>query len=339
MKFPLRPEKIFVDQSVWDLETTQNILSQFSHIAAEKISDARELKNKSGTKRLLLLTRKKSEPLKEFKALAISADVPYYSLDLVSNCHLECTYCILQSYLENNPILTIYTNLDEVLESVKSSFDKLRMSGLDLASTMVGTGRIADSLALEPVTGYAQKLISYFSQLKGPLLELKTKADFVDDLLDLDHQGKTILSWSLSPEFLVKREEVKTATLEERLEAMKKVAQAGYKVGVHMDPVIVHSEWKKNYTELIQNIFKTVKPDQIYWVSVGTLRLPNRQRKIMEKRFPKNHEIFEGLISTNRRFIHYPQDLREEIYDYFRGLLMKELPQEKVFSCMEESLS
>ncbi|QQR81785.1 MAG: hypothetical protein IPJ69_06745 [Deltaproteobacteria bacterium] len=337
MKFPLRPEKIFVDQSVWSLETTQKILSQFPNISAEKIADVRDLKNKTGSKKLLLLTRKKSEPLKEFKALALSAEIPYYSLDVVSNCHLECTYCILQSYLENNPILTIYTNIDEILESLSSQIKTLPLP------FMIGTGRIADSLALEPVTGYAKKLISFFAHQDGPMLELKTKSDFIDGLLDVDHCGKTIISWSLSPEFLVKREEVKTATLEERLAAMKKVAQAGYKVGIHMDPVIIHhggrgKGWKENYAQLIDRIFQTVSADQIHWMSVGTLRLPNRQKKIMEKRFPKNNEIFDGLISTNRRFIHYPKDLREEIYDHFNNLLEVHIPQEKVFSCMEESL-
>lgn len=334
MSFPFRPEKIFVDQAVWDLEMTQKILSCLSQVSVEKIQDPKILKHKAGTKKRLLLTQKKSIPLKEFKALALSADVPYYSLDLVSNCHLECTYCILQSYLENNPILTIYTNVDEVLGQLSQQIKLLSHTKF-----IIGTGRIADSLALEPITGNAKKLIPYFAQLRGPLLELKTKADAVEDLLDLDHQGQTILSWSLSPEFLVKREEIKTATLEERLAAMKKAAQAGYKVGIHMDPVIIHPDWKKNYAELIQNIFKTVRAEQIYWVSVGTLRLPNRQKKIMKKRFPKNQEIFEGLISTHQRFIHYPKDLREEIYDYFRGLLRENLPEEKVFSCMEESLA
>ena len=333
MKFPLYVEKIFVDEAVWNLETTQKILSQFPRVAIERINDVKTLKNKSGTKKLLLLTRKKSEPLKEFKALALSADIPYFSLDLVSNCHLECTYCILQSYLENNPILTVYTNIDEILELLAAHIKTISHSHY-----IIGTGRIADSLALEPVTGYSKRLIQFFAEQNGPLLELKTKADFVDGLLDLDHRGKTVLSWSLAPEFIVKREEVKTASLKERLAAMKKVAQAGYKIGIHMDPVIVHSDWKENYASLIDQIFKTVSADQIHWMSVGTLRFPARQQKIMQKRFPKNQEVFEGLISTNKRFVHYSKNLREEIYSYFHTRLSPHIPKEKVFSCMEESL-
>ncbi len=334
MKFPLHPERIFVEKSVAALKATRELLSRFPSIPVDTVEEAREIKNKSGSKRLLLLSRKKSEPLKEFKALALSADVPYFSLDLVSNCHLECTYCILQSYLQNNPILTIHMNLEEILESLAR-----QMRALDFPRFVVGTGRIADSLALEPVTGYAARLVSFFASQEGPLLELKTKSDFVDGLLELDHRGKTIVSWSLSPDILVRREEIKTATLDERLAAMKKVAIAGYKVGIHMDPVIVHPGWKENYARLIGRIFEAVSADHIHWISVGTLRFPQRQKRVMEKRFPKNRDIFENLISTDRRFLHYGRDLREDIYECFRDFLGKHISEDKVFHCMEESMA
>jgi len=330
MNFSFRPTQIFVEKNVADFPTTQKILEKFPTIRVEKVSDIHPLKSKEGTKKLLLLARKKSDPLKEFQALSCSAHVNYYSLDLISNCHLECTYCILQSYLENNPILTIYTNLEEILGKLSEDLKTKPRS-------IVGTGRIADSLALESVTGYATALIRFFAN-QNSYLELKTKADCVDTLLNIDHKGQTIISWSLAPDVIIQREEYKTADLEERLKAMKKVADAGYKIGLHMDPVIVHEGWQKNYRELVQKIFQDLSPESIFWASVGTLRFPNRQKRVMEKRFPKNQEIFEGLQSTHRRFLHYEDNLRSQIYEVLCGELEKFLPEKKIFTCMEESL-
>ena len=41
----------------------------------------------------------------------------YFVVNYASNCHLECTYCFLQSYL-NNPALMVFTNMDDLLGEV-----------------------------------------------------------------------------------------------------------------------------------------------------------------------------------------------------------------------------
>lgn len=311
---------------------TEKILKHFSQVSVDVVSDIHPLKSKENTKKLLLLAKKKADPLKEFKALAVSCAMPYYSMDLISNCHLECTYCILQSYLANNPILTIYTDFENILERLTQQMKEIPEGSL------IGTGRIADSLALEPLTGYANELIQFFSKQSRVKLELKTKVDHVDALLDCDHQGQTILSWSMAPEVIIKREEYKTSSLEERIFAMKKCAEAGYPIGIHMDPVILHNGWKKNYEMMLDFVFQNISESSIFWVSIGTLRFPMRQKRLMEKKFPKNTEILEGLQSSDKRFLFYPKEDREEIYQTIKKLLNRHLPEEKIFTCMEEYL-
>src|SRR5262249_42523479 len=135
-------------------------------------------------KKGLLLTRMKADPLKEFRAMSDSVTGKYYSLDLISNCHLECTYCILQSYLENNPIITIFTNVEEILERLQHQIQNLP------EGSIIGTGKIADSLALDEISEHTKFLVPFFAGLPvrthgcAPLqLELKTKSDHVDNLL------------------------------------------------------------------------------------------------------------------------------------------------------------
>jgi hypothetical protein len=58
--------------------------------------------------------------------------------------------------------------------------------------------------------------------MKNGVLELKTKSDNVDPILHLNHQGRTVVSWSLNPPKMIQEEEVKTALLKDRIEAEEK---------------------------------------------------------------------------------------------------------------------
>ena len=59
----------------------------------------------------------------------------YWTLHQATNCPFDCTYCILQYYL-NNPLLTIFSNLDDLLEMIRE-----RISEEPKRFFRVGTGR------------------------------------------------------------------------------------------------------------------------------------------------------------------------------------------------------
>lgn len=334
---PFRPSRIYIDKAVENLPATKAILKHFPQTPSETVTNPKDLKKPkemTWAKKGLLLTRYKSERvLKPFGANGQSLGRPCYSLDLLSNCHLECTYCILQSYLSNNPLLTVYTNIEEVLEKLSRQLPFLE------PNAVIGTGRIADSLALDAVTGFGKMLIPFFAEKgRGPLLECKTKSDCVDHLIHLDHRGKTVLSWSMNPQNIVEREEFKTASLAGRLNAAKKCAEAGYKIGFHCDPLIHHEGWRKNYAGLVDQIFDAVPPEKIAWMSLGALRFPARQTPIMQKRFPKSKQIHEGLRQTHLPFLAYPEKTRKEMYEALGQTIRKNAPKLNLYLCMEENL-
>ncbi len=327
-----RPDQVFVEPQVKDLPHTQEILARLGPVEIESVDDPRAIKvtqDISGAKKALLLTRLKVDPLKEFTAMTESTGRPTYSLNLISNCHLECTYCILQSYLANNPILTLYTNLEEIFEKLTDQLERIPLG------SVVGTGQLADSLALEELTHFHRQLIPFFGKQDRVQLELKTKSDAVTPLLSLDHEGQTVVSWSLAPERVQKGEEYKTAPIPQRIEAMVACQQAGYPIGLHLDPVIHHTSWEKNYQRMIDQVFASIQAKDVAWASIGTLRFPVRQVQTMRNRFPNNRKIFHNLASTHQRFMHYPDRLRESIYQRIRQYLEKHLPEDKIYISME----
>ena len=64
-------------------------------------------------------------------------------------------------------------------------------------------GKLQDGLSLDPLTGYSRQIIPFFAAHPTARLTLLTKSADVGNLLDLDHQGHAILSWTANPRTVV----------------------------------------------------------------------------------------------------------------------------------------
>src|SRR5690606_14101973 len=145
----------------------------------------------------------------------------------------------------------------------------------------IGTGEYTDSLALEKLTGLSSILVDFFSRKPNATLELKTKSDNVESLLDLDHRGRTVISWSVNPPFVTQNIEHDTASLERRLAAAQKAQAAGYRLGFHLDPLIFFEGWEEAYHSLIDLIFEHVDPNRVAWISTGSFRYAPGLKEVM----------------------------------------------------------
>ena len=94
----------------------------------------------------------------------------YWVLNQSSNCPIDCSYCILQYYL-TNPVLTQYTNLEDMKEDIRKKTDSEPGRFL-----RIGTGELADSLAMDHLSGAAESLIRFAAEERRFLLELKGDA-------------------------------------------------------------------------------------------------------------------------------------------------------------------
>lgn len=251
-------------------------------------------------------------------------------LKSVTNCPYECSYCFLQNYLTNTQT-GVVTDITKLLEEVET---KIQAEPWRLFR--IGTWELGDSLALEPQYAQAAELITAFTKYPNALLELKTKSNKVDTILNLDHQSKTVVSWSLSTEYICKTEEHKTATLPERLEAMKKCTDAGYLIGAHFDPMIYYPNWKQDYEALIQEVFKHTTPDRLAWISIGSLRFNPEQKTIMENNYPGSTLASAEMIRGDDNKLRYPKPLRIEMYNHLISCLKKYGgPNLFIYLCME----
>jgi spore photoproduct lyase len=311
-------QKIQIDEGVKDLPLVKKAQSQFgdAHIVKEKeiISHFREGKS------TLKLSEKKGEVFDTCSTMSkkyVCCNIKV--IKAVKNCPYDCSYCFLQNYL-NDGTTTVVSDIDAIMEEViaKTEAQPWRL-------WRIGSWELGDSLALEDETGQAAALVEAFSKLPNAVLELKTKSNKVNSLLELDHKEKTVVAWSLNTEHIVNHQEHRTARLQERLDAIESVIKAGYPVAFHFDPMVVYDGWESGYTDLIQRLFEVVKGENIAWISVGSLRFNPEMKKKMEINFPKQTLTSEEMVLGDDGKVRYIKPMRLKLYRHITTELMRHL--------------
>jgi len=339
MKNPaIHIQSIFVEKQIIDLPMTRSILDRAKGLPVEVV-DAGDLNHLgyppypsslTKGKRHLLLCRNKGAFFKPCPATKEYRCCEYQVLNIGANCPMDCVYCILQAYL-NNPWISFYVNVDDLFSELDQAFQREPNR-----FWRIGTGEFTDSMALDTLTGLSRRLVNFMSSQKKAVLELKTKSAVIDNLEDLDHNGRTVLAWSLNSTSVMKNHEIHTATLEERLAAAKQCAEWGYKLAFHFDPIIYHPNWRQEYSQTISTLFETIKAEHIIWISMGALRYLPTLKQIATSRFPKSRFFYEefvlGLDGKRRYFRPHRTEMYKHLYEQLHS---RAAASTCIYLCME----
>ncbi len=326
---PYRPKLVIVQNESWRDKAAREILQSLPDV---EIKTVRDLDIPSYSRDTLVLMRYRGRFLKKCQGSGAEVCCNLFIASYGWNCHLDCTYCILQSYLEGKALL-VFTNIEELLAELKDTLNRHPNRMFRIC-----TGELADSLALDPITNYSRKIVPFFASQKNGVLELKTKTDLISNLESLDHRGRTVVSWSMNSRRICRSEEAKAPRFEERLTAAARCRKWGYKVGFHFDPMVYYEGWEPEYREVVREIFRTIDPGGIAWISLGTLRFTPHLREIIRRRFPQSKAPFGEFIPGHHGKLRYFRPIREEMYRKMKSWIHEEAPGVFVYLCMESRL-
>ena len=330
-------ERVFLHKAVANDQRTLSILARLEGVPVETVEGTgqviqrvRSLGDPLGRgKKMLFLSSHRGRMVAECPGTSGHICCGYQILDLMSNCPMDCSYCILQGYL-TNPVITVFTNLFDLI-------DELERAGKDGPSTFfrVGPGELSDSLALDHITRFSEELVVWFANRRDRILELKTKSDRVDHLLDLRHGGQTVISWSLNPQSIIDAEEHGAPSLIQRIQGAERCQEAGYPIGFHFDPMIFESSWERDYHGMVEQIFQSVDPKRVIWISMGGLRFPPSMRPIIQERFPGSRILLGELFPGKDGKLRYLETIRVHMFQKMLSWLHEIDPTLFVYLCME----
>lgn len=335
---PFLPEEVIVEKGSEDSPILRNLkkaLPRVPFISVEEHEKREEARNAatdsmSRGKSRLRLARHRGDFLKKCPGSEGQVCCNYFVLNFASNCPMDCSYCYLQDYLADNPALKVYSNVDDLIGEAERL-----LSRHPNFLFRIGTGEIADSLALDPYIGFCGEVIPFFAAQRNCLLELKTKSDRVESLLGFDPKGRVVVSWSMNPQRVIDEDERLTASFDERLGAAARCQEAGYKVGFHFDPMIEYPGWEGDYREMVEKIFAVIDPRGIAWLSMGVLRQTPALKRAMRERFPSTRLLSGEQVLCPDGKMRYFQPLRVAMYRKMLGWIRRASPTVFVYLCME----
>lgn len=250
--------------------------------------------------------------------------VPYTS----SGCTAACMYCYLVCNYNKCAYLRLFVNREQMLEKIIRTANK---SDKELTFEI---GSNSDLILENSITGNLVWTIENFKNTSKGLLTLPTKFDMVDSILPLEHRGKVIIRMSVNPEEIINKVEFGTSRLKGRIEAINKLKEAGYKIGILIAPVIMVDDWKKLYLELIQKLSEElsekVKKDVFFEIIFMTYSYVHT--KINEEAFPNAINLYskENMTGRGRGKYWYKKELREDGESFFREQIKKYFPNNNI---------
>lgn len=208
-----------------------------------------------------------------------------WQLPLYSGCMGQCQYCYLNTNLGDKPYVKVNVNIDDILNQAQNYINERLPQ-----KTIFEGSATSDPLPLEPYTNSLKRTIEFFADNPNGNFRFVSKYSDVDTLLGLNHNGKTEIRFTLNTQKVIDNYENATASIKLRIQAAKKVAEAGYPLGFIIAPVFIYDNYKEDYNKLLLDL-KEVLPSNLSYpltFEVISHRYTPRAKNIITQVFPNN---------------------------------------------------
>jgi len=264
-----------------------------------------------------------------------------WRIDLARGCPAHCQYCYLAGSLSGPPVTRVYANLDEVLAGIGTHAGLGHITSGTVERGHEGTtfemSCYTDPLGIEHVTGSLAAAIRRVGEGQfgdDVSLRFTTKFDDVAELCTLPHGRRTRVRFSVNAAEVANRFEGGTARMPARLSALRSLAQAGYRVGLTIAPIMPVPGWREHYAQLLDDVALAVAgvDDLDLTAEIITHRFTPASKEVLLSWYPHTRlEMDEDLRSEKRskfggvKFV-YPRDTMTELKGWFADELERTLP-------------
>lgn len=326
----MKPTRIYYEPHIAEYPLGKMLMEKFSDSEWHPIDShnrIKELQERDNAdfiemKNYLIIGTRKTHKYTENQKISDFL-VPFTS----SGCSAMCLYCYLVCNYNKCSYLRVFVNVEEMLSKlIRRSYGYEKPCTFEIGSN-------SDLILENQVTGNLPGIIEKFALEGRGKLTFPTKFSMIEPLLKLNHQGKTIVRMSVNPQTLIEQVELGTSSLRRRIEALNKLCEAGYPVGLILAPVILTDGWQVLYTglldELHSHLSEKVKKEMFLEVIFMTYSYVHRA--INDQAFPDALKLYNQELMTGRgrgKYC-YKQDYRKAAEIFLREEISRR------FSCTE----
>jgi spore photoproduct lyase len=181
------------------------------------------------------------------------------------------------------------------------------------------------------VTNFADFFVPEFSSIPNAVLELRTKSTQIRSLLKRPAQENVVIAYSLSPDRVAQEVEIGAPSMKKRIDALAKLQDKGWRIGLRFDPVIWHQDYLSDYQQMVDHVFKTLDADRIDSVTLGGFRLPKGFYKTMRKLHPE-HWLFSAGLDDKSGMVTYTKDIETEVLHNVGRMCEEHVSENRLFA-------
>ncbi|MEC4747142.1 spore photoproduct lyase family protein [Methylomicrobium sp. Wu6] len=274
---------------------------------------------------LILAEKFKNFVLPTPSGYGIGASKNYYFSHML-NCLYDCRYCFLQG-MYHSAHYVLFVNYEDFQQDIRRIAETYPDETVHFFS-----GYDCDSLALEPVTGFAAHFLPFFAEIPNAWLELRTKSTQIRTLLVREPLPRCVVAFSLSPETIAEKIEHKAPPLARRLDAIGKLQQQGWPIGLRFDPIVFQPDYQSQYRQFFDQVFTRIDLERLHSVSLGAFRLPEHYFKKARKLYP-DEKLFAGPLQSSQGMVGYERALEEDMMRFCSDLLSNYIADQNFFPC------
>lgn len=327
-------DTVYIEQAIAEYHRTEEVLARYpkaNRIYIERYgevfnSHAQNFRIQKQNPSLILAAKQNKKVMPAPAQYETGGGAHYYFSHML-NCVYDCRYCFLQGMLRSANYL-LFVNYEEFVDEIKQIATE-HMD--DEKPVWFFSGYDCDSLAFEPVTRFAEHFVPALKSVPNAVLELRTKSTQIRSLLNTPVQDNVVVAYSLSPQRVASEVEHGAPSLAKRVEALRRLQEHGWRIGIRFDPVIWHQDFADDYQDTVNQVFDALDADRIDSVTLGGFRLPKGFYKTMHKLYPEHWMLNAGL-QDNNGMVTYREQIESDTLGVVGEMCAQHVSKEKIFS-------
>ena len=254
---------------------------------------------------------------------SIGASRNYYFSHML-NCLYDCRYCFLQG-MYRSASYVYFVNFEDFEQAIDThqpdpGKPDCFFSGYD-----------CDSLAMEGITGFAERFVPFFSARPDKWLELRTKSVNASVLSRQEPVPNIVVAFTMTPATIAAEVEHSAPSFAKRLERIESLPRQGWKIGLRLDPLIPWPGFRSLYPDMIEEIFSRVDGELIHSVTLGPMRFPKSMYSRIVSLYPFDPLFALDEMVPREGQLTYPEETENELVSLVEETLLQHLPKELIF--------